>query len=248
MVILLQLALGLTLRERGRSRLVAAAVTVASLIVALKTGSRGGTVALVVGTLTLLIAQKQGRFFTLAAVIAIAIPLAWTFGPESFRVRTMSFLDIGNDYTFQADPGRWNIWTRGLGYFAARPLVGVGAGGYGLREGEFFASQGRSGAWLTAHNTYIQVLVEDGIVGAIGLVGMIVTGIRGAFPSWRRPPATIPNRLYRPEVLAALVAFLTGGAFLSHAYHPMLFFTLALGAYAGRVVQSERAGGGAVPR
>lgn len=241
MVIVLQLGLGLALRDRGWWRWIGAAAAVASLVVTLKTGSRGGTIALGVGTLTLLLAQKPGRFFGLATVIVLAIPLAWTFGPESFRVRTASFLTIENDYTFQTDAGRWIIWQRGLGYFAHRPIIGVGPGGYGIREGEFFAGQGRTGAWLTAHNTYIQVLVEIGIAGGIALFGMISAAVRGALPLWRRPPPNAPDRLYRPEIFAALVAFLTAALFLSHGYNPLLFFSLALATYAGRVNQVENA-------
>ena len=239
-VIVLVLALGMLLRERGRWQLIAVVAAVASLVVTLKTGSRGGTVALAVGMLFLLMAQKPGRFFALSTIVIVATPLAWMFGPESFRVRTASFLNIGNDYTFNTDAGRWIIWQRGLGYFLRRPLIGVGPGGYGLREGEYFASQGRTGAWLTAHNTYLQVLVEIGIVGGIALVGMIVAAVRGSVPLWRRPPSTIPKQLYRPEIFAALIAFLAGAVFLSHGYNPLLFFTLALATYSGRVFDAER--------
>ena len=123
-----------------------------------------------------------------------------------------------------------------------RPLVGVGAGGYGIREGEYFASHGRTGAWLTAHNTYIQVMVEVGLLGVIAVLGLIATSFRATIPLWRRPPANTPHRLYRPEIFAALVAFLTGAVFLSHAYNPMLFFSFALAAYAGKVAHAERAG------
>ncbi|GJG87937.1 ligase [Gemmatimonadetes bacterium T265] len=246
MVIVLQLALGLVLRDRGLWRLISIAAAVAALVVALKTGSRGGVVALGVSTFTLLLGQKPARFFALSGVIAVAIPLMWMFGPESFRVRTASLLNIQNDYTFQTDAGRWIIWQRGLGYFAHRPLIGVGPAGYGLREGEYFASHGRTGAWLTAHNTYIQVLVELGIFGAIALAGMIWVAVRNALPLWRRPPPNAPDRLYRPEIFAALIGFLAAATFLSHAYNPLLFFSLSLATYAGAVYQAERGGG--VPR
>ncbi|HEY0778737.1 MAG TPA: O-antigen ligase family protein [Gemmatirosa sp.] len=247
-VIIMQLAIGMALRERALWRVVGAAAATITVIVALKTGSRGGTLALTTGILTLLLAQKPSRFFALATIIAIAIPLAWMFGPESFRVRTASFLNIGNDYTFTTDAGRWIIWQRGLGYFIRRPIIGIGPSGYGLREGEFFASQGRTGAWLTAHNTYLQVLVELGIFGGVALCGMIAAAVRGAVPLWRRPKASAPNRLYRPEIFAMLTGFLAGALFLSHAYSPMLFFTLALAVYAGRVYQTELQLGGAAHR
>ena len=39
-----------------------------------------------------------------------------------------------------------------------------------------------------------------------------------------------------------MIAFLTGAVFLSHAYNPMLFFSFALAAYAGKVAHAERAG------
>jgi len=241
MVVVLQLALGMALRERGRWRWAGVGCALIATTVVLRTGSRGGTVALAVSTLVLLLAQKPGRFFMLATAVALAAPLAWTFGPESFRVRTLSLFALQNDYTFQADAGRWQIWKRGLGYFAQRPIIGVGPNNYGIREGQFYAGVGRSGAWLTTHNTYIQVLVEVGIFGGIALCGLIWVAVRGSVPLWRRPPPSAPDRLYRPEVFAAIAAFLTSAFFLSHAYTALLLFVLTLGAYAGRVGQVESA-------
>lgn len=240
MVMVMLLGIGMTLRERLIWKLVGAVAAVGALIIALKTGSRGGTVALVAGIVTLVIAQRPSRFFILAALVALAIPLAWQFGPESFRVRTASLLDIQNDYTFNSDAGRWVIWQRGLGYFARRPIIGVGANNYGEREGQFFASAGRSGAWLTAHNTYLQVLVEDGLIGAIPFFAMIVAAFRASVALWRPPRRATPNRLHRPEIFAALMAFLTGAVFLSLGYNPLFFFAIALAAGAGRVAFAER--------
>ena len=242
MVLLLMLAIGMTMRERPKWRLIGALCGAAVLMIALRTGSRGGTIALAVGTLTLLLGQKPGRFFALSAVIAAASPIAWLYGPESFRVRTMSLFSIENDYTFQTDAGRWVIWGRAIGYFIHRPIIGIGANNFGMREGQFFASELRGGAWLTAHNTWLQVLVENGLLGGIPLFVMVWIALRGTAPLWRRPPASAPGRLYRPELLAALTAFLAAATFLSHGYNPLLFFMLTLGAFAGRVALVERAG------
>lgn len=240
MVMIMLLGMGMTLRERPLWKLVGAVAAVGSLVIALKTGSRGGTIALAAGIVTFVVAQKPKRFFLLAAIVAVAIPLAWAFGPESFRVRTASLLDIQNDYTFNTDAGRWVIWQRGLGYFARRPIIGVGANNYGEREGQFFAGAGRSGAWLTAHNTYLQVLVEEGIVGAIPFFAMIIAAFRASVALWRPAPRTAPYRLHRPEIFAALIAFLSGAVFLSLGYNPLFFFAIALAACAGRVALAER--------
>ncbi len=233
------LAVGMTMRVRGWWRIVALAGIVATLAVVLRTGSRGAIVALVVTTPVLLVALRARRLIPFVLALALAVPIAWRFGPESFRVRAMSLLHIEDDYTFNADVGRVNVWKRGLGYALERPIVGVGPMSYGVREGEFYRSRGTVGSWLTAHNTYIQVLVELGLVGMIPFAALMVGVVRDALLSWRQGRARSRDRLYRPEIFAALVSFMTSAIFLSHAYANALFFMLGLCALARRVVVAE---------
>lgn len=248
--IMIQLAIGMAMRTRGKWRLGALLSLAPMVAVFLRTGSRGGVVAFCVATPLFLLSQNIRRLIPLLLGLCIALPVAWQFGPEAFRVRTLSILHIEDDYTTQSSSGRIEIWKRGMKYFAESPVIGVGANNYAVREGKEFESRHEGGHWLTAHNTYIQVLVELGFFGAITLYVLLVGAVRDGFPLWRRPPRWEPGRLHRPEIFTALVSYLTSAVFLSHAYFYMQFFIVALCIFGRRVQEAERAAGlsGAPPR
>ncbi len=243
MVMVMLLGIGMTLRERPLWKLVGAVVGSrrtgyrAQNRIPRRNGRARGWHCRLRGSASraLLPARRNGRGRHPSSHVA--------FGPESFRVRTASLLDIQNDYTFNSDAGRWMIWQRGLGYFAHRPIIGVGANNYGELRRSVLRQRRPSGRWLTAHNTYLQVLVEIGIFGAIALGGMMVAAVRACLPavapvSCRRTRAPATGRRSSRRSMA----FLSSALFLSHGYNPLLFFSVALSAYAGRVGQAERVG------
>jgi O-antigen ligase len=139
------------------------------------------------------------------------------------------------------------VWARGRAYWRANPILGVGAGNFGVAEGEFNADTGRTGKWSAAHNAYIQALAELGTFGGGLFIAMLLVGAAAAFPLWRggSPSSRGPPRLQRPELLASLAASASAAYFLSHAYFSPLYGVLALIALADRTAKAESSGGGA---
>ena len=80
--------------------------------------------------------------------------------------------------TIWEDP-RMRIWAEGLTAFWQNPLFGLGAGGY---ASAYAAATGLHGD--VAHNLFISVLVELGIVGLAIYVAYIIMLFRAA---WRLP-------------------------------------------------------------
>jgi O-antigen ligase len=70
-------------------------------------------------------------------------------------------------------PIRWRIWTAAWAAFAQHPLLGVGLG-QGV-VGVAFTTPSGEEQWLTdAHNTWLAVAGQTGIVGVLSLVALVV--------------------------------------------------------------------------
>jgi O-antigen ligase len=177
----------------------------------------------------------------MAAMLAGGI-LTWSMASPTFRQRMISLGNLESDYNTYDELGRKEVWKRGRMYWRQNPIKGVGAGNFGTAEGLYFASLGQKTKWSQAHNSYIQALAELGTIGGVLFVWMLVSAAFTAFPLWlgkkngRAPP------LYRPELLASLLAYATGATFLSHAYFHPMFALLALIALADHIRMAEAQG------
>jgi O-antigen ligase len=214
----------LPLHSRMADRLMLLSGLALNAAVVVKTGSRGGVVALGVALVSAIIAMRGARRVWLTVALAIALPLVWQFGPEAFRVRTRSLFTIKEDYTFTSRAGRTEIWKRGVTYFLDNPLVGVGPNNFSEYEGRKNIELGIKGGWLTAHNSYLQAFVETGLFGGFFFCASLATAVRALL----RRRGTVGERLSRrnPEALVMLASFATSAVFLSHAYAYLLFFVL----------------------
>lgn len=234
------LALGRATRGRILQRALFLVLAIVFLGVTLKSASRGGAIALAVGTVVLLLGLGGRQFFIALLIAAVAAPLGWRLAPETFRERISTIDALSSDYNATSTSGRSYLWRRGIVFFAERPLIGVGPGNFETRIGQDFQDQGVGGAWHTAHNTVIQVFVELGVFGGVLLLTMVGTVMRAAVRSWRptrggRPTPLARVGLHRPELFAAMMAYATAALFLSHAFSYLMFGVIALGTYLGRV-------------
>jgi O-antigen ligase len=119
-------------------------------------------------------------------------------------------------------------------------VIGVGPGNFDTRMGRDFEEKGIVGAWLTAHNTPIQVLVELGLAGGVVFGALVWTGFRAGKRLYRsRRPGRSGALLHYPEVTASMAAFCASSMFLSQAYSHLAFFVFAFGGYAARVFDAE---------
>ncbi len=127
------------------------------------TGSRAGTLALIAAVLTsLLIARPKTWKSTLLPVMAVAfvIWLVTTIVPIELLERVTEGREAGTYIVRQAQ------WNAGIEVWHEAPVMGIGAGAF------ITAVTGIGARALVAHNTFLQILTENGIVG-MGL--MIVT-------------------------------------------------------------------------
>ncbi len=228
-----------------RWRIIGAASTLFALLLVVRSGSRGGFLAVVAVLIPLLLSARSilPRWLRLAALPVLVI--ASTQLPDSFKQRITTLTALDQDYNTSSVTGRVEIWKRGVGYFLRRPLTGVGFGEFGTAEGRWAASRGSSQGfkWSAAHNMYVQVAAECGVAGIIGFLGIFLPTVRHL----RRPrrvrdgPVTLePPDTHGRALAIATVAFLIAGTFLSAAYSPVAIVLAALTIAHAGIVRRER--------
>jgi hypothetical protein len=228
--------------ERGRRRLVAMLVAPFILMAIVRTGSRGGVIAVVVGTLVYSMFQPGRRRLGMLGFMVLAGALSWTFGTPAFRERIGGLVRGEEDYNTSSRYGRQEIWKRGITYTLQNPITGVGMGNFTVAEGEHNKALGIDGRWMAPHNAYVQAFAELGFLGGILLVTLIgVSLVRGFRIARARAPAPMP------DLAASLTAFAISAFFLSHAYFFMGFALVALIGLATRATANARATAHASP-
>lgn len=244
LAVCLPLTLGRALRSHGLQRLALWAATALIAVVIMRTGSRGGGLALAAGVIVLLAGISWRRSLQL---LLLGVPLSlavWTTAPESFRTRMSALFAGEEDYNQTDNNGRIAIWKRGISYGLQHPVLGVGPGGFITQDGIGKKELGLSGKWSTAHNTYVQVFAEMGFPGLLLFFACVGTVGKSCFRVFRN--ARFPASFRRPEYLASLVAYLVGATFLSFLFYQMtwvLFAGLAVMATGACTVMEQSASG-----
>ena len=136
------------------------------------TASRG---ALVVATVALLIVPltltklSPGRMVGAIALLFICGTVAAVYVPQTSLER---YSTISSEIEEGRFGGRGAIWLAGLRAFAEHPLVGHGSATFKSSVAPYL------GRAIVAHNTYLQVLVEQGILGFVPWFLMFVAVFR----------------------------------------------------------------------
>ena len=148
---------------------------VAGMTAILLTGSRGSLLAALVSlTMLPLIASRlplSQRLVSSAACVAL-VACALYLVPRASWSRILEF---GSEISNGTLTHRTLLWTAGLDAFRDRAFLGVGAGAYGIamiKSADFSYITGNAANGV-AHNTFLSVLVELGVVGALLLVGFL---------------------------------------------------------------------------
>jgi O-antigen ligase len=167
LVIGIPIAWHLILTERGMIR--AAMVTFFTLapLGVLLTGTRtafiAGIVALSIVPLTL--PRPRIRALCLAAVLmtAVALTTAVVVPPATWD----RMLTIGKEIRGGTMTGRTEIWKAGMSVIPESPILGVGAGAFPAAVEPLLHKR------HAPHNLVLAVLVEEGVIGLLFLVGLL---------------------------------------------------------------------------
>lgn len=205
------------LRAAPWIRWLAAAALVLSIAGIESTFSRGGFLALLIGTAVVALSYRplwRGAALWLAFVAALL-----ACSPRTYLARLETILHAGTDQSFQ---GRVGVWEDAWRMVQQRPLLGQGAGTF--RVGE----NGQPDARRAAHNIVVEVAAEIGLVGLAAYGWLWFETLRrlarlrrlAAQASWIATAAV--------GIEAALLAYLTASMALNGAFRSPLFVLIGL--------------------
>jgi len=155
-----------TSKSRGK-RLVYLATLAIIPIGVVATLSRSGTIGLAVMGVFWAVRFRRLGFLRYAAPALALLILAAILAPENAVKRLSTLTPQG----FQADEsahGRLTMWYGAARAFVSNPITGVGLSGYKTFAGE----EGLRGTGL--HSAYLQVLGEQGLIGFVPWVAILV--------------------------------------------------------------------------
>jgi O-antigen ligase len=202
-----------------------------------KTGSRGGVIGLAVVALALIArAGPRRRLKYLIAVAACGIVVALA-ADETLIERMSDIARPSDEYNVTDREGRLQIWKRGLGYMATHPVLGIGLDNFQTAEGVLSGkiNRGYGVRYTAAHNAFVQIGAELGVLGLAAFVIAFWSAARGcrrvlraaARDHARHPELADDEARLATAALCALLGVATTGFFLSLAYHPITLFALA---------------------
>lgn len=131
------------------------------VITSLLTFSRGGIVALVL--IVILYMILAGLSKKIKMIIATPLCLIVLYAAGSFSQIDVNEIITSRitDFSTDGGSGRFELWDQALYYFTSHPLFGIGA----FNFSDYYEFD--HNIKLYVHNTYLEVLVESGIIGFI---------------------------------------------------------------------------------
>lgn len=202
------------IRSRLRWKLAVPIVIAAAVISVLASGSRGGLLALLVTVAVFLVYRYRGWGLLVTGFAGLAGLLV---GGRGSAAAASSVYE------------RYDAWSVALGLLRHQPIFGVGHDGFLDHH------------YLTAHNSYLLIAAESGLVGLVLFSVVLYASIKIPLVILLRlepGPETTVARTWALALFASLAALMTGMLFLSLSYHQVIWVYLGL---AGALYASLRA-------
>jgi O-antigen ligase len=225
------LATGLLRRGRPLANLALGAAVIALTIGFIATESRGGLVAAAAALVAALALYRRRRAYVVAFVgLLVAVSAAWfSVNPHAWH-RVTDFDSAGN--------GRSDLWRVAWRMAGDHPVAGVGLNNFTVKSRDYVDRPG-SLKFVSliverphvAHNTYLQLLAETGVVGLVLFLSVLLACMRAAWLAVRRFQLRDEHEheALARSVLVACVAAAASSFFISNGQDLRLWLLLALG-------------------
>ncbi len=170
MVVILALpfAVFVFLREKGVKQILLGVLILFILRTLILTVSRGGFIGFAAVTAFILFrVRKIGKkvIIPFMLIIAVGAGTFFFYAKSDYWERIRSIAHYEEDYNVTDAYGRVEVWKRGLKIMKEHFVLGVGINNFPIAEG--LSHQDIKGKWSTAHNAFIQIGAELGIIGLI---------------------------------------------------------------------------------
>ena len=236
MVTFLPLIYYFSREKTGTKKIVLFLVLILMIIAILATVSRGGFIGLII--IFLVISLKQGmRPKNLIVPLIVMLIVFKLFTPDTYWDRISTMMNPKDDYNVSGQGGRVEIWQRGLLMMIRHPLTGVGISCFEEGEGRFNDENG--GKWMTAHNSFIQLGAEIGLIGLFLFIRMLVSSIKRLRTYQQLHESTLLPKWLFDGTEVAIYGYIITGFFLSQAYSPVLYLLIGLVVVSNKIVASQ---------
>ncbi len=168
---------------RARPVVIGAFLVIAAAILEMLIGTRGALLSVLLVAAGWIIRQSLATRLGMVALLALALVAGTLLSPLSAerlgrlqRLATPSFENLDNILS-----GRMTIWQTAANMLAAHPLNGVGSGAfaaaydrYSTLADDMFKSGGSyQGGPTHAHQMYISIAAEAGLIGLAGILAVV---------------------------------------------------------------------------
>lgn len=188
------------------------------LLVIIKTGSRGGFLALVAASAAIFAQKGVGYTLRKLPLLAILCTVVLAYAPPEQIQRLSTMFE--EDYNTTERGGRKEIWKRGFTIMKQNPLLGCGMNGFTAAN-----LQVDGGTWQAAHNAYVQIGAEHGFPG----LALFILLLTNTFASLREGEKVLKRVWIVKGLRAGFFGLCVGMVFLSWAYAYGLYFMFGLG-------------------
>jgi putative inorganic carbon (HCO3(-)) transporter len=213
LIIVISIAIaGFQCSAKKYNRVLSTLILVVASLCMLLTYSRGAWLGLAISVLIIFFFSKDKPY--ILSVLAMTLILAI---PEINIILSRINLDfLSND---SSNVYRRYLWTLALQMFSQNPLLGTGLGSFGFS----LPSHSTAGGYLVshAHNIYLQLLAETGILGFTAFFGYILTAVYISFRVFRQS-ACQQTRCIALGAAGSIVGLLVHGTVDATLYLPQL--------------------------
>jgi O-antigen ligase len=230
--VVLSLALAYEMKRKPLVRAGLIGVAALCLLCNFLTLSRGGLIALGVALLAAIVFGGRWRFaaVAMAGVVVVAAFVFFAFAATPEQTARVT--------SFGGGSGRTDLWTVGWRMVEAHPLTGVGAGNFQPESIHYLIAPGalhRTDLILNkqhvAHNTYLQVLSELGIVALVPFLIILGFSLWSMLAAARRfnENGDPGMEMVARATLVGLTGILAADFFVSGQFSKQLWLLLGLG-------------------
>lgn len=228
--------------HRSLVRIALAASIVLNGVAFTLTQSRGGVIALGAGVVLAIVLAGRWRPFAVGAgMLSVAVGATYFFALAAPAVR-----DRLTNISAQGSSGRSDEWQIAYRIFSHHPIGGAGLGNYSLLAPHYasdtlqllrvqYVLRG-----FVAHNTYLQILSELGLIGGALFAGIVCLALGAALRTLLEqrleldPAASAIARGLVVALLSILVAYAFGSALFQKQLWVLLGLVASVPALAAR--------------
>ncbi|MCA8955130.1 MAG: putative O-glycosylation ligase, exosortase A system-associated [Planctomycetes bacterium] len=220
-----------------RIRMVTLAAIMLTAVTVLLTHSRGGFLAM--NSVFLWISWRSGKLLRALVVLGVLAVLFFAFAPEHVVERIAS---IGKGREDDSAASRLDSWMVALRMIAANPIWGVGLRNFVISSPDFGAVMGPDRIMHVAHNSYLQIAAEGGLIAFMVYLGLLASSFTAGWflrRVGRSRPDLADFGVYGRMFEATMLGFMVGGMFLNRGHFDLVYHVFGIIGAAVLVAQRE---------